>query len=91
MNEVPPKQVYEWVKSGVWNWSKFRAWYDRLDVAGNKVDGMFFCPVCKGPHFNITVGGKLVCASVSQFTDYEVRVGGCGWVSEDGGIGNGER
>jgi hypothetical protein len=40
---------------------------------------LFQCPTCKGPHFNVNVEGKLVCASVTEKTDYEIKVGGCGW------------
>lgn len=40
---------------------------------------LFQCPKCDGPHFNVGVDGTLVCASVSQHTDYKVKHGGCGW------------
>lgn len=42
-------------------------------------DLIFVCPKCGGPHFNITNTGQLICASVSEFTDYKVKFGGCGW------------
>lgn len=40
---------------------------------------MFRCPVCGGYHFNVGVDGQLYCCSVTKFTDFEVRHGGCGW------------
>lgn len=43
---------------------------------------LFKCPTCGGWHFNITVSGKKICASVSKFTDHKVREGGCGWKEE---------
>lgn len=42
-------------------------------------NNLFECPTCGGPHFNITNAGTLVCASVSRFTDFKVKSGGCGW------------
>lgn len=42
-------------------------------------ESMFQCPQCKGPHFNAITDGTLMCASVSEFTNFRVKHGGCGW------------
>jgi hypothetical protein len=39
-------------------------------------DNLFMCPNCNGPHFNISKGGTLVCASVTVPGEFKV---GCGW------------
>lgn len=42
-------------------------------------ESLFECPKCNGPHFNVGVNGTLICASVSKFTNFECKQGGCGW------------
>lgn len=40
---------------------------------------LFLCNGCGGPHFNVSADGKIICASVTEKTNFEVKHGGCGW------------
>lgn len=40
---------------------------------------LFLCPGCQGPHFSAAKSGLLMCANVSQYTDFKPKNGGCGW------------
>jgi hypothetical protein len=44
-----------------------------------KSKNLMMCGKCRGPHFNVDEDGVVYCASVSQYTDYKVVAGGCGW------------
>ena len=53
--------------------------YSDDDTVKTDDDGLFWCPKCKGPHFNITKSGHLICCNVTELTDFKLMPGGCGW------------